>query len=889
MRVSLRWLEELVELPNKNDSALETAAFVAEKLTAAGLEVEAIEDMAAPLAGVVVARVSEVAPHPQADKLKVCTVEAGGAPLTIVCGAANVVEGAHVCLAPMGTVLPGNKKIEAATIRGVASQGMLCSAQELGLGFNTEGLLLLDPQNDNVLPGAPVARAVGRDDVVLTLGVTPNRPDALSHVGVARELAAALRSRAKAQVPTCPERGGPIDDLAQVTIEDNEGCTRYACRVVEGVVIGPSPLWLVARLAACGVRSINTVVDVTNLVMMERGIPLHAFDLDKIAKPLNQNRVSIIVRSARPGEKLTTLDGKARELLETDLVIADLGGGEGRAIALAGVMGGADTEVSPTTMRVLLECAAFAPSRVRKTARRLALHSEASHRFERGSDPNGVLASLDRAAALIGELSFGSPKGAGERPGTGSHDMTRGRVARGVVDAYPRKVAPLVVSIRPKRAAQILGLSPKVLDEATVSKLLLSLGLEVEGREAEAIRFRVPTFRPDLTREIDLIEEILRLMGADSVPPTLPARASEGEGLYDARRLRVLNIARAALEAAGFDEAINLAFTAPKTLDPFDGGDVVSRVMVKNPLGEEMSVLRKSLLPGLIANLGTNHRRGVLDVRLYETAVVFLGRNMAGKVPTKEGAGAAGADAWAREVVRLSGIAAGHSGGAFDRKPAATDFFDVKGVLEDLLEALGVPAGVSGGVISNVSFAAADDRYPFLHPRARAELWVRAKRPAHAPPSPTGDEFLRYWVGVVGEIHPDLANAQEIKGRAIAFELDVEALSRVASDRPKAKPLPRFPAVQRDFALVVDDKVAAAELCARIADNGAVRGLLESIEVFDVYKDDTGVRVPKGKKSIAVALGLRAPDRTLTDDEVARMTSVLLEDARVHFAAEVRS
>lgn len=874
MRVSLRWLEELVELP-KGSVPLELAAQVAERLTSAGLEVEGIEDMAAPLTGVVVARVSAVTPHPQADKLKICTVEAGGAPLTVVCGAQNVVEGALVCLAPAGTLLPGAKRIEAATIRGVASQGMLCSAQELGLGFNSDGLLLLDAQNEHVLPGAPVARALGRDDVVLTLGVTPNRPDALSHVGVARELAAAMRTRMRAQVPSCAERGGPVDDLAQVTIEDSEGCPRYACRVIEGVVVAQSPLWLVARLAACGVRSINSVVDVTNLVMMERGIPLHAFDLDTISPSAAgaKGRAAITVRSARAGEQIKTLDGKERVLLDSDLVIAD----PERAIALAGVMGGADTEVTATTTRILLECASFAPGRVRKTARRLALHSEASHRFERGCDPNAVTLSLDRAAAMIAELSFGSPRGAAERPGTGSHNMNNGRVARGVIDAYPRKINPAIVSLRPKRAAQLLGLSPKLVDEANVSKLLLLLGLEVEGRDAEAIRFRVPTFRPDLTREIDLIEEILRLIGADAVPATLPARASEGEGLYDARRLRVLNVARAALEGAGFDEAINLAFIAPKALDPFDGGDVAGRITVKNPLGEEMSVLRKSLLPGLIGNLGTNHRRGVLDVRLYETGVVFLGRNPGGKVATRDKAGAVGGDAWAREVVRLSGVAAGAAGHAFDRKATPFDFFDIKGVLEDLLDSLGVPSGLAG---SAVSFVAADDRYPFLHPRARAEVWVRGA------PSPTAPGGVRTWIGVVGEIHADLVAEQELKGRAVGFELDVEALARVAMERPKAKPLPRFPSVRRDFALLVDDKVPAAELCARLADNGAVRGLLETIDVFDIYKGD---HVPAGKKSVAIAIGLRAPDRTLTDEEITKVTAVLLDDARAHFAAEIRA
>jgi phenylalanyl-tRNA synthetase beta chain len=879
MRVSFNWLHELVELPKGT-----TPSQVAERLTAAGLEVEGMEDLGAALKGIVVARVARVEKHPQADKLHVCTVEAGGAPLTIVCGAQNVAEGVFACLAPVGTTMPAHgatkgMKIQASTIRGVASEGMLCSAQELGLGWTTEGLLLLDSNTEGVSPGAPVAPAIQANDVVFTLGITPNRPDALSHVGVARELAASMKTRMRVQVPTCAERGGPVDDMAKVTIEDAEGCPRYACRVIEGVVVGPSPLWIVARLAACGIRSINNVVDVTNLVMMERGIPMHGFDYEKIGKEKlssgTGNRAAIIVRSARPGEKLKTLDDKERELLETDLVIAD----PEKAIALAGVMGGADSEVTASTTKVLLECAYFSPARVRKTARRLALHSEASHRFERGCDPNGVLQSLDRAAALIAELSLGAR--VSEKPGTGSTNLTGGRVARGVVDVYPKKVVPASVSLRPKRAAQILGVSPKVLDEALVSKHLLSLGLEVDGREAEAIRFRVPTWRPDLVREIDLIEELLRLIGTDAVPTSLPARASEAEGLFDTRRYRVLQIARASLEAAGFDEAINLAFVAPRALDRFDGGDEAGRIMLKNPLGEEMSVLRKSLLPGLLTNLGTNHRRGNLDVRLYETATVFLGKNPGGKAPSGTREGAGGADAWAREVVRLAGVAAGGNGQeAFDRRSAPVDFYDVKGVIEEMLEALGVRSGLApssnGG--GHVSFVPADDRYPFLHPRARAEVWVKTVRPDGEPG--------KAWIGVVGEIHPELVKEHELKGRAVGFELDVEALARIATERVQAKPLPRFPAVRRDFALVVDDKLGAAELCARLGDNGAVRSLLEGIEVFDVYK---GKGVPEGKKSVAIALTLRAADRTLTDEEVTRMTSVLLDDAKAHFGAEVRS
>jgi phenylalanyl-tRNA synthetase beta chain len=853
MHVSGKWLAELVDLPKDV-----TPATIAEKLTSAGLEVEAIVDLAAQLKGVVVARVDSCVPHPNADKLKLCRVDAGlpGGVVDVVCGAANVHGGALVCFAQPGTVLPGGKKIEVAAVRGVTSNGMLCSASELGLEAQSEGLLLLTDGEPGVVVGAAVAPILGRDDVVYSLGVTPNRPDALSHIGVAREVAAALRTRMKTPTPTCPERGGPIDGLARVTIDDPEGCPRYACRVVEDVVVGPSPRWLQARLSALGIRSINNVVDVTNLVMMERGIPLHAFDYDKLGK--SGSRAAIVVRGARAGETIVTLDGKERTLVEGDVVIGDIAGEHGRAIAIAGVMGGRDTEVSSSTTRVLLEGAHFNAGRVRRTARRLDLHSEASHRFERGADANGVLQSLDRAAALIAELS--APHG----------KETRARVARGVVDSYPRKIAPAIVTLRPRRAAALLGVPAKVVDEANASKLLLSLGLEVEGREAEAIRFRVPTYRPDLTREVDLIEELLRLIGMDQIPTTLPARGGEANaGLFDTRRHRALTAARRALQAAGYDEAINLAFASPDDVARFPAWDGAGDpIRVKNPLGEERSLMRRSLLPGLVQNLATNHRRGVVDVRLYEVGTVFLGRNGNGHAPRIEDkAAAAGGDAFARERPRLAGVASGPGvAAAFDRKASTLDFFDVKGQLEELLDNVG-----AGGV----RFAGLDvdgPAAPYLHPRARASVHVDVG----------GTSVV---CGVVGELHPDLVGVHDLRAPTFVFDLDVDVLAQAARTRVRAKPLPRFPAVQRDFAFVVEAALPAAALQAAFAQASSAQGLLENVEIFDVYQ---GKGVPEGKKSIAIAVTLRAADRTLNDADVQAVVDALVASAR-GLGAEVRA
>ncbi len=838
MRVSFKWLRELVDLPPEV-----TPKDVATKLTFAGLEVEAVHDQAAELAGVVVARITSKEKHPDADKLSVCVVDAGGELVPVVCGAQNHNAGDLAVLAKVGAKLPNGVEIKATKIRGATSEGMLCSFQELGLEGDSSGIIILDPTlYGDVAPGAKAASALGRDDVILEIAVTPNRPDALSHVGVAREVTALLGARSKVQRPACAERAGPVDDVVQVEIKDLEGCPRYACRVVEDVKVGPSPDWLVQRLAACGVRSINNVVDVTNLVMMERGIPLHAFDLDRLAKA--RERASVIVRRAEAGEKIRTLDDKVRDLEEGDLVIADPNG----PIAVAGVMGGADSEVRESSTRVLLEAACFAPVRVRRTARRLGIHSEASHRFERGTDPNGVRLSLDRAASLLAELAGGV-------------------VCRGVVDVYPRKIEEAVVPLRPKRTADFLGLSPKIVSETACSKILLSIGLEVAGREGEAVRFRVPTFRPDLTREVDLIEEIARLLGYDQVPATLPARTGESRGLYDERRVSVEAKARAALEAAGFTEAINLAFASPALQAPFDGDAPERRITIKNPLGEDMSLLRRSLLPGLLSNAALNARRGHSSVRLYEAATIFDGRNLAGERPSLDGAGPRGGDAWACERPMLAAVALGEIGArAFDRRPTEVDFYDMKGVCESILERVGVDVDLVSG---QVSFTPADKGAAYLHPRARAEVKV-------------SDEV----VGVIGEIHPDVLVHFDMKGPVMAFELCTDRLAQVAPPRAVSEPPPRFPAVRRDFALVLDEQVAAGELCRMLAQHESVRGLVEDVEIFDIYR---GEHVPDGKKSVALSLTLRAPDRTLTDDEVAGMADALVGAAKARYGAAIRA
>src|SRR6266540_4244195 len=538
MRISLNWLSEYVDVPPADDlpqggpdaerGFAASAELLARRLTAVGLEVEAVERVGAGLSGVVAARILASEKHPNAEKLSVTRVDAGGGePLQVVCGAKNYQVGDVVPLATVGTSLPGGQKIEKAKLRGVESFGMLCSARELGIDAEASGLLIL-PRD--VAPGTPVAQALELEDALLEVNVTPNRPDALSHLGIAREVAALTRSEVRMPRPQLVEGGGPAADAVRVRIEAPERCHRYAARVIEGVKIGPSPSWLARRLEACGVRSISNVVDATNLILLELGHPLHAFDLDKVVGR------EIVVRTARPGERIVTLDGKERALSPEDLLIAD----RDRGSALAGVMGGGDSEISAGTTRVLLESAWFQPGGIRRTSRRHGLKTEASYRFERGADPGMVLPALERCAALIAELAGGT-------------------VRPGVVDAHPREVPAPEVRLHWHRPAEVLGIDvPR--DEAR--RILARLGFEERASDAEGATFRVPSWRADVSIEEDLVEEIVRTKGYDAIPETLPRNAVDTP--VEPPEAQAVARIRGALEAAGFAEAVNFSFVAAR-------------------------------------------------------------------------------------------------------------------------------------------------------------------------------------------------------------------------------------------------------------------------------------------------------------------------------------
>jgi phenylalanyl-tRNA synthetase beta chain len=798
MRISYRWLSEYVDLPQVDE--------LARRLTAVGLEVEAVERTGEGLSGVVAARILSSEKHPGAEKLSVTRVDAGrGEHLQVVCGARNYQVGDLVPLATVGATLPGGARIEQVRLRGVESSGMLCSAKELGIDPDASGLYIL-PRD--VAPGTSVAKALALEDVLLEVNVTPNRPDALSHVGIAREVAAAFGGTVKLPEPRLSEGGGPAADAVRVRIEAPEKCHRYAARVVEGVRIGPSPGWLSRRLDACGVRSISNVVDVSNFVLLELGHPLHAFDLDKVAGR------EIVVRAAWPGERLTTLDGKERALDPDDLVIAD----RDRGSALAGVMGGGDSEIAGDTTRVLIESAWFAPPGIRRTSRRHGLKTEASYRFERGADPGMVIRALDRCAAMTAELAGGT-------------------VRAGVVDANPRPFRPAEVRLRWGRPSQVLGM-PVPRDEAR--RILAGLGLEERESGVDRSTFVVPSWRQDVAIEEDLIEEVVRARGYDAIPETLPRLALETPappaGAVASARVRD------ALEASGFSEAVNFSFVAPAELAVLDPG--ARPVALKNAISTELSVMRTSLVPSLLRNAALNLRQRVDDVRLYEVARTYAGLPGPGDEP-------------AQERVRIAGVLLGR------RSPLGwavggerVDYYDAKAVVARVLDVLGISGAtfVPGGA-------------SWSHPRQSAGL----RRP-------DGSTY-----GCLGEIHPRVAAAFGLPRGVLAFELDLAMLVADARLVPRHESIPRFPAVLRDLAVVVEERVQAAEVIAAVK----AEPLIEEAMLFDVY---TGAPLPAGKKNLALALRYRAAERTLTDAEVDAAHARIVERLRLEpsIRAELR-
>jgi phenylalanyl-tRNA synthetase beta chain len=809
MKISFNWLRELVELQPGV-----TADSVAERLTLAGLEVESIERRGRDLRGVVVAEILGVRPHPQAEKLSIVRVTSGAAEEEVVCGAPNVPgPGGRIAWAPPGATLPGGLTLGRKEIRGVSSPGMICSEVELGIGEQGDGILILSPAASS---GAEVASHLGVLDEVLEVNVTPNRPDALSHAGIAREVAALFETRWRLP-PTDEVPLGPFPQGRGVDIEIRDGaaCPRYLARLVTGLRIGPSPLAVRIRLAACGVRPISNVVDVTNYVMLETGHPLHAFDRDKLVG-------DIAVRHAGRAERITTLDGLERPLQESDIVIAD---GQG-AVALAGVMGGAGSEVSAATTSVLLEAATFDPRAVRRTAKRLGLHSEASHRFERGVDANGLPHASLRAATLMARLGGGT-------------------LAGDVVDRYPQEQQPRRVTLSMAGLRRLAGFEIPI---AQAAQHLAAIEIKTTPGENDTLVATVPTFRPDITIEEDLVEEVMRLVGYDRAPARLPAGSRAPSPSPEAQADR----ARAILAALGVHEAVTWAFVPRAWLQALGGGQkdhpLCDGIAVKNPISADYEVMRTSLLPGLVDAARRNVARGILDVALYEVGPVVL-RNRDPQDAKKDPPS---------EPTHAAAIWIGRRPGWL--KPGEPrDFYDVKQAASEILRALGVAGAV---------FLPRTDVGP-LHPGAGADILTK------------GAEGRR--VGMVGELDPRLARALGLDARALYLEIWLEAVAG-AGRAVRSVPPPRYPAAARDVSFWIDVTITADQ--QRAAFLSAAEPLLRELAVLEDFRDQK--YAPAGKKGMLWTLTYRAEDRTLTDAEVDAAHGRVVTACKARQGIEIR-
>ena len=816
MKVSLKWLNEYVDVPS------DTQEFC-DRLDLTGTGVEGLEETGAQFKKVVVGQILEKEAHPDSDHMWVCKVSVGAAntdtdgnpdPLQIVCGAQNFNAGDKIPVAMIGAEF-GDFKIKKSKLRGVTSYGMNCSERELGLGSNHDGIMIL-PADAPV--GTPFAEYMKLSDKIIDLEITPNRPDCLSVEGLAREVGAMYRTDVRYPSMDLTEGEEATEDAVDVTVAEEGRCPRYTARVIRGVKVGPSPDWLVERIVASGARSVNNVVDVTNYILFLLGQPLHAFDFDKVKS--GDGKAHIVVRPAEEGEKLTTLDGQERMLTPDMTVIAT----PERAVALAGVMGGLDSEVTDDTVDILLEAATFDPAHTSRTSRNLGLISESSMRYERKVDAGRITRNADFAAALMAKICGGT-------------------VSRGLVDVWTVKDEPFDLRFRIPRFCAMMGAD---VPRADIEDILERLGCKVEDDGSNALHVIAPTWRPDLEREIDLYEEVLRLYGMEKVPATLPG----GRDCIPVKTptQRIVEKLNRVLPACGLNETMTYSFAEPGELERLRMSEegLGEPVELINPINAEQSQMRRSIIPGLLRSIAYNQSHGVENIQLYEVGRVFFGHE-GHQLP--------------REAQRLAGVLAGSMAEkSWNTNPAPFDFFDGKGVLESIARELALPKV----------------RFRVLEGPAAGHL-----QPGRAAEMLSGGTVI----GWVGELHPLAVDAYDAKGPVVAFELDIEALVKSARPARDFVDIPEFPPVSVDVAFIVDEDVTNEKLMQRMHSAGGK--LLSSIRLFDVYRDEK--RLGAGKKSMAYSLEYRAADRTLTGEEVEKAHSKLIKKVCGGLGAEIRS
>ncbi len=807
MKFTLNWLQEYVKLDTPAPEEL------ADKLTMLGLEVDAVESLYEDLASLKTARVISAEPHPNADKLTLCKVLVGEEEFQIVCGAPNVREDLCVVIALPGTTLPGDFKIKKSKVRGVESQGMLCSERELGLSEDHTGIMELPEGTPH---GQSFIELTELKDTLLEVDLTPNRPDCASVIGIAREVAGIHNS-----LLTVPFKGTVMSegtDSFSVEVEAPDLCPRYAARLVRGITIGPSPWWIRKRLLSVGMRPINNIVDITNLVMMEYGQPLHAFDYDCLADR------KIIVRTPREHEsQFTTLDNVVRNLDSQTLMICDGNG----PIAVAGVMGGLDSEVTDKTVNVLLESACFNPVSVRRTARKLNLPSEASYRFERGVDPGGTIDAMERAVSLMCEIAGGTAEPGG-------------------IDVRDGLTDPWTLTLRIPRTSDLLGVA---LTAEQVKELLESIEIPCETLDNDTLKVFIPTFRVDLEREVDLVEEVARLIGYNEIPVSLPAvELSYPE--QDSERIK-RNRVNGFMTSIGFSEAINYSFYSSgyNALMGISEEDKRStHVKILNPLSEDQDVMRTSLLPGLFENIRRNVNFQQTSCRLFEIGKVFF--------PTP-------GDSLPDEPSRIAGVLAGQREGnhvPYHCIDDQVDIYDAKGAVEALLEEM----------------------------RLTDRLELQPASGGAVEPFAVGDYAINLTcdnktIGTIGKIKQEVLRNFGIKRDAYYFDLDFAALCDLAPQPKSFSALPVFPSVKRDIALVVPAATPARDLVNAVLKSS--EKLVEHCDVFDVYQGD---KIDSGFKSVALSITYRSQTKTLTEKNVEKAHNKLVKLLTSNFSGSFR-
>ena len=798
MLISLNWLKQYVDIK-------ESVEEIANALTMIGQEVEAIDIQGKDLGNVVIGQIVEFDKHPNSDRLTLLKVNVGEEePLQIICGATNHKLNDKVVVAKIGAVLPGNFKIKKSKIRDVESFGMLCSEAELGLAKESEGIIIL-PEDAPI--GKEYREYAGLNDVIFELEITPNRPDCLSHIGIAREVAAYYNRKVKYPVIEIAETIESVNTVIKVNIEDKERCKRYLGRVIKNVKIKESPEWLKTRIRAMGLNPINNVVDVTNFVMFEYNQPMHAFDLDKVEG-------NITIRAAKENEEITTLDGVERVLKNGELVIAD----DEKAIAIGGVIGGQNTQIDSDTKNIFVEVAYFTPENIRRESRDLGIFTDSAYRNERGMDVENLAVVMNRAVSLLAEVA-------------------EGEVLSEVIDKYVEKPKRAEISLNLEKLNKFIG---KNLTYEEVGKILTHLDIELKPLGDGTTLLIPPSYRADLTRPADIYEEVIRMYGFDNIEAKIPVMSIEsGE---ENTNFKISRIVREILKELGLNEVINYSFIPKFTKELFNFGEEV--IEIKNPLSEDMAVMRPTLLYSLITNVRDNINRNQTDLKLFEISKTFK----------KLGEGQNGL---AIEDLKIALILSGREEkNLWNQSKSDYNFYDLKGYLEFLLERLNVTKYSLTRLTNNKNF----------HPGASAEIKI-------------GEDVI----GVLGELHPNLVNYFGIKREKVFFaELNLTSLLKYIKIKVNYETISKYPEVLRDLAITLDKSVLVGEMVKEIKKKV---NLIEKIDIFDVYSGD---KIDKDKKSVAMSIVLRDKNRTLTDEDIDKAMTAILELIKDKYNGEIR-